>query len=64
MNTHTCILEQCAASVVGWLLQTHLGSLEVGDPNSVRNIRTCGSRVRIIRESGAPVSASYLPLQP
>lgn len=62
-NTHRHFkLQQCAASLVGWLLQTHLGSLEVGDPNSVRNIRTCGSMVRIILESEVPVSASYLPL--
>lgn len=50
--------------MVGWLLQTHLGSLVVGDLNSVINIRTCGPRVKIIWESEAPVSSSSLPLEP
>lgn len=48
---------RCVASMAEWLLQTHPGSLVVGDLNSVRNIRTCGSRVKTIQESEAPVSA-------
>lgn len=47
---------KCVASTTGWQLQTHLGSLEVGDLHLTRNIRTYGPKVRTIQESGAPVS--------
>lgn len=53
---HSSLNLKCGVSTTGWQLQTHLGSLELGDLHSTRNIRTYGPKVTTVQESGALVS--------